>query len=701
LKHSAPLAALLLTAGLLGTLVAASPAPASIRSGEKLFMGRGTPRPGSPAHQLKLERLFAERARATSFAAGAVKGGGPVLDAWQTDGMLACTSPTGQIFPVVTTDGANGAIVAWLDFRDGSVDVYANRLDSNGDYAPGWTGAGTAVAVRDSVVIEVQIDTDGAGGAFVGFTEFFLTGFNYQDVYIQRVLGTGAIAGGWPAGGRKLNVGEISGFAIAADGTGGVFAGWLDENEQAWLLRLDNAGNPVSGWPAAGIPVGPALAADVNFTPDGSGGFYGVWSNADSVYATRYAANGTVASGWSAAGTPIAYGGFFTDGLALTRLTSGDVMVSWADFRSLTDLDLYAVRLAASGGFAAGWAANGVQVCGATGSLGGSAAVSDGAGGAVIIWEDFRDMNGTGLYSQRITGAGAIASGWTVDGVSMCAVSTTKFVEAFVGDGAGGIFAAWVDDPLPADGNDVFAQFIQGSGARPSAYPAAGLGVCTAAEDQYDVSIATDGAGGAILAWDDNRSFVIPTQVFLARIRNDGTAATASLANAVAEPGLVRLLWFSPDGASFAATLERDTDGRGFAALAELRADATGHVRYEDHDVLPGATYRYRLVVHEAGSRTILGEVTLRIPESLALALEPARPNPTSGPLTLAFVLPSTARATLELLDVTGRRVLQQELNGAAGRQVLRLDESLAPGVYVARLAQSGKAVTSRVVVTE
>lgn len=700
LKVSTPAAVTLLTLGILGALTAPGPAEAAHSNGETTFMGRGVPRAGSEAQRLKLQRVLAERAKAAErLASPTAQVPGPVLDAWQTNGMVACTNPGGQIFPVITTDGSSGAIVSWLDFRDGSVDVFANRLNSNGDYASGWTANGTAVAVRDSIVLEVQTDTDGTGGAFVAFTEFFLTGFNYQDIYVQRILGTGAIAGGWPVGGKKLNVGGINSFALVSDGAGGALVGWLDLNEQARLLRLDNAGNVVSGWPATGVPVGPAAATSINSTPD-AGGFYVAWAGTDTVYVSRYAANGAVASGWSAAGTVVARDGIFADAVGLTRLTSGDVMVGWADLRFF-DTDLWAVRLNAAGGFASGWGLNGVPVCTATGGVGDVVAMSDNAGGAVFAWIDFRNMAGNRLYSQRVTGTGAVASGWAVDGVPMCNVSTTKFPEAFVGDGSGGIFAAWTNDPLSTGTHDVIAQLIQGNGTRPGAYPADGLMVCNAPDDQFDVRITTDQAGGAILAWDDNRSISAPSQVYVARIRNDGTAAQASLANAVAEPGVVRLLWFSPDGSSFAATLERDSEARGFAPIAELRADATGQIRYEDRDVVAGVTYRYRLVVTEAGSRTILGEVTLRVPESLALALEPARPNPTAGPLTLAFVLPSAARASVELLDVSGRRVLSREVSAAAGRQLLRLDERLAPGVYVARLSQAGRAVTSRVVVTE
>jgi len=698
-------AASLLALALSCMLAPSAPLEAAERPDRAQLLGRRITRSGTEIQRRNFERLQAGLARAAALAAsgaptGSAKDARPVLDAWQGNGVPVTTSTFGQVSASVAPDGAGGAFVAFHDFRNLALDIFINRLDANGNYASGWSGAGLEVAVRDSSLFEPQVVSDGAGGAYVAFSEFYLTGSSYfQDVYLQRILGTGAIAGGWPAAGKKMNFGEIDGYAIAPDGTGGVLVGWLDVDSQGRVVRVNNAGNVVSGWPAIGIPVGPSTATTVNFTPDGAGGFYGAWASNDTVYCTRYAGTGALAPGWSAAGNVATAGGVFTDAVALTVLTSGDVMIGWTDYRFF-DIDLFAVRMTATGGFATGWSSGGVAVCTETGALGDPFVVSDDAGGAVFFWTDFRALPNFGFYAQRITGAGAIASGWTIGGVAMCSPTSGKYTEAFVGDGAGGILTGWTDDPTMSGETDVYAQFILGNGTRPAAYPADGLVVCSAANGQYDVAMTTDAAGGAILAWDDDRNTGQPTRVYAARIRNDGTAAHASLANAVAEPGVVRLLWFSPDGASFAATLERDVAGAGFARLADVRADATGHVRYEDREVVAGVTYRYRLVVNEGGARTVLGEVTLRVPESLEFAIEAARPNPTAGPITLAFVLPAAAPATLELIDVSGRRVLSREVAGA-GRQVLRLEESLAPGVYVVRLTQGGRAVTARVVVTE
>jgi hypothetical protein len=91
------------------------------------------------------------------------------------------------------------------------------------------------------------------------------------------------------------------------------------------------------------------------------------------------------------------------------------------------------------------------------------------------------------------------------------------------------------------------------------------------------------------------------------------------------------------------------------------------------------------------------GVVAVPLPSSNVLELAPARPNPSAGPLTLVFVLPSDSPARIDVLDVSGRRVWSQSVVGA-GRHVLALNDDLVPGVYVVQLTHEGRVVTTRAV---
>jgi hypothetical protein len=84
----------------------------------------------------------------------------------------------------------------------------------------------------------------------------------------------------------------------------------------------------------------------------------------------------------------------------------------------------------------------------------------------------------------------------------------------------------------------------------------------------------------------------------------------------------------------------------------------------------------------------------------LAFALEGARPNPAfGGRMLVHFALPDGAPATLELLDVAGRRVRERAVGGlGAGRHFVDLSggQRLAPGLYFLRLTQGANQRVAR-----
>jgi hypothetical protein len=320
--------------------------------------------------------------------------------------------------------------------------------------------------------------------------------------------------------------------------------------------------------------------------------------------------------------------------------------------------------------------------------------VPDGTGAAWFVGKP----SGNAYVVHRRSPTGSLPAGWPAGGIPLSNPVGTQALSSL--PIAGDLAACWSEN-TSGGGLDIRALIMTGAGTVAPGYATGGSAVCTAPGDQTSPVLIHDGSGNVIAVWQDQRNNATTgTDIYATKLQPDGVvAAQASLASASAEPGLVRLHWWSPDGDRFAATLERAEDRSGFAPVAELRADGTGHVRYEDRDVAAGVTYGYRLAVEDETGRHALGEVTLRVPEALALALEPPRPNPSSGPFTLAFVLPSAAPARLELLDVSGRRMhLRTHEAARAGLNLLPLDADLAPGVYLARLTQGGRSVTTRFV---
>jgi hypothetical protein len=80
------------------------------------------------------------------------------------------------------------------------------------------------------------------------------------------------------------------------------------------------------------------------------------------------------------------------------------------------------------------WADNGVAVCTAAGDQTYPQMTTDGAGGAIITWEDSRGISDD-IYAQRIDPAGTVQ--WNADGVAVCTDPGQQQQEQIISDGAG------------------------------------------------------------------------------------------------------------------------------------------------------------------------------------------------------------------------------------------------------------------------
>ncbi|MBK7368259.1 MAG: hypothetical protein IPJ04_10205 [Candidatus Eisenbacteria bacterium] len=176
---------------------------------------------------------------------------------------------------------------------------------------------------------------------------------------------------------------------------------------------------------------------------------------------------------------------------------AGGMIVTWGDLRSGTS-DVYAQRISAAG--VPLWTANGVAVCSATGDQANPVLVSDGAGGAIITWGDSRS-GVSDIYAQRLNANGVTQ--WTANGVALCTAAADQSHPEITTDGSGGAIVGWADT-RNATGPDIYVRRINSAGA--PQWTVNGVLVCNAADFQGNVVLATDNAGGALVAWIDLRN---------------------------------------------------------------------------------------------------------------------------------------------------------------------------------------------------
>ncbi len=632
---------------------------------------------------------------------------------WTSNGAPVCTAANDQYFESLIPDGAGGAYLGWYDGRagGGTYVPYVQHLGSDGGVAAGWpadglalsTGTIPAIDLSNVIRTRVQLATDGLGGVFAAW----LIETNGQpNVYAQHLLANGSLAAGWPANGLSLGFQVIAQYRpqIVPDGQGGVYVIWeyqVAGTDRVAGQRVHANGTIASGWSGTGLFLVDTKAEDGEpvAIPDGAGGIVLAWTDHrgsnDDIYALRFDADAETHAGWAATGMPVCTSPGNQGNPHLATDGDGGTYVAW-DFLDVSDADPFVTYVTDAGTIPPGWPAAGRKLAGSGDPEQIAGLAEDGVGGVFAVWGD---INGDHVVQLKFDGT--LEAGWTPAGVT---IPGAIGLVPPVADGLGGMLMAW-----SANGGttsfDVVATRITADGTVATGWNPGGTPVSAAPGAQVYPRIVPDGSGGAIIAWDDRRrSPADPADVYAARISADGLVpARLSFVRAEFEPGCVRLLWWGSDAARGGPwRVMRTSAGAAWAAIGDATAEASGSIRFDDTSVRPGVRYGYRLALGDAGAGDAGDADAWVVVPAVALSIRPLR-NPSRDGVEVAYTLPVAETATLELLDVTGRRWVTRRIGGNAGDGIERLagPRALRPGVYFVRLEQSGLARTVRLVVID
>ncbi|HTK32368.1 MAG TPA: hypothetical protein VL332_10435 [Candidatus Saccharimonadaceae bacterium] len=407
---------------------------------------------------------------------------------WVVGGVPVRRASTGIARPRVVPDGANGAIVGWIDGRSPEfATVFLRRVLATGAMAPGWPYDGLEITPASGAnASDLSLVSDGAGGAFVVWN------WLGSGVRVTRVTGSGAFAPGWTNDGVRVTTSTGANPAAAADGAGGVLVAWSQSGIHA--QRVSPAG--ALAWPSGGVSLS-SSGGTPDVASDGAGGAIVSWNSG--VHIQRVDATGVPL--WAAGGISLATGA----NAHLVADGSGGAIVAFQALGS--GQDLYAVRLDATGAVVAGWTPGGTAVSTAPFDQRDERLVADGAGGAVICWTDFRRdaTNSTGdIFAERLTADGAVAPGWSVNGVGVCTASGAQSQATLLADSTGGACIAWSDGRGPA--GDIYLERVTSEGSLDPTIPIDGAALCSQVDDQQAPALAMVGRGSLVAAWEDSRT---------------------------------------------------------------------------------------------------------------------------------------------------------------------------------------------------
>jgi hypothetical protein len=384
---------------------------------------------------------------------------------------------------------------------------------------------------------------------------------------------------------------------LASDGLGGAIIAWTDHRSgyyNIYVQRIDSMGSPL--WGTNGIPLSVSVVGGQDYAAilsDGAGGAIVVWQDSrggtTDLYAQRLNASGVAQ--WAVGGVVVSNATAQQQSPALVSDGAGGAIVVWQDTRASIYSDLYAQRISAAG--AVQWTANGVAICVSAGTQDVHTVVSDGAGGAIVVWQDSR--SGTHPYAQRIVAAGTVA--WTANGVVLCAAAGNQSYPKAVSDGAGGVIATWWDARTGV--SDIYAQRLNASGV--AQWTANGVVVCNDATTQSTPIIVADGAGGAVITWNDGRGGT-NTSIYSQRINSLGAVQWAANGIVVCSvPATTRAHQVSvPDGAGGVIVVWDDNRAGNYDLYAQW-VSGVGVVQWADNGIVvcsASATQNYPFIAY-------------------------------------------------------------------------------------------------------
>lgn len=201
---------------------------------------------------------------------------------WTEDGVAVCTERGDQLRPRMAPDGEGGAIITWFDYRAGSLfSIFAQRISADGE--PLWETGGVAILPTETGEAErPEIIPDGTGGAVIAWFD----GRNGElDIYAQRVSASGSILWGRYGTAVCTAAGDQKRPFPVSDGEGGAIIVWLDRRKGDWGVYAQRLGtNGEAMWSDDGIAVstGPGGKAGARIAPDGEGGAILIWADSKS-----------------------------------------------------------------------------------------------------------------------------------------------------------------------------------------------------------------------------------------------------------------------------------------------------------------------------------------------------------------------------------------------------------------------------------
>ena len=411
-----------------------------------------------------------------------------------------------------------------IDIGVGSDDTFIERLRTSESEA--WNANGASICPAPDDQWEPHIISDGAGGAIITWKDDRNSGTTGSDIYAQKINSAGIAQ--WDVNGTLIcnAAGDQLYPQLASDGAGGAIITWNDERvhssqDDLYVQRINSAGTIL--WETNGVLIcnEAAYQYEQQIISDGAGGAIIVWGDMrtfSTTWSDLYAqkVNSVGIPQWDDNGTLISNAFRYQREPKLVSDGAGGAIITWEDDRDdpTTEFDIYAQMIDSAGNTQ--WDDNGTIICNENGNQFNPRLVNDDAGGAIITWQDQRH-GANDIYAQKVNseGVGQWADHWTL----ISNETGNQMDPQITSDGAGGAIITWQDERLGTGDDNIYVQKVNTVGV--AQWDDNGTLICDATDEQKYPQIASDCAGGAIITWQDPRFGA--ADIYVQKINSSGS----------------------------------------------------------------------------------------------------------------------------------------------------------------------------------
>jgi len=202
---------------------------------------------------------------------------------------------------------------------------------------------------------------------------------------------------------------------------------------------------------------------------------------------------------WQTDGAPIRQGLHIEWQRTGDANSDGSMIYAWSDCRNGVR-DIIAQKVDVNGDNL--WGEYGIVVVNAEGRQEDPQLVTDGNGGAYIIWMDYRDETDAegDIYAQHIFNDGSLE--FDPEGVPLVNKTGKQASPNICSDGQNGAYVIWKDNAASSYG-DIIATHLSSTGV---IAPGQGVPIITYQSYRSSPSLNTGGSGAAVLVWSDDRN---------------------------------------------------------------------------------------------------------------------------------------------------------------------------------------------------